>query len=84
MNLAFDSWLGLRIEKTNVRAQKIDSTTLKTYGMVVSTFSLSKKDGRQRFFEESFWLTDIKPDTVLAMAFLTMSNADVDFQVRNL
>ncbi len=52
--------------------------------MLVSTFSVSDKDGRERFFEESFLLADVSPDIVLEMPFLTMSNADVDFQVRDL
>ncbi len=47
--------------------------------MVVSTFSVLAKHGRERFFEESFLLADVSPDIVLGMPFLTMSNADVDF-----
>ncbi len=84
MSQVFASQLGLKIRKTNVGAQKIDGTTLETNGMVVSTFSVSDKDGRERFFEESFLLADVKPDVVLGMPFLTMSNADVDFQARDL
>ena len=80
MNLIFASQLGLKIWKTNIRAQKIDGTTLETYEMIVFTFSLSDKDDRERFFEKSFLLADVKPDTVLGIPFLTMSNADVDFQ----
>ncbi len=49
------------------------------YEMVVFIFFVSDKDGRERFFEESFLLADVKPDVVLGMLFLTMSNADVDF-----
>ncbi len=52
--------------------------------MVVSTFSVSNKDGRKRFFEESFLLADIRPDIVLRMPFLTISNANVDFQAQDL
>ena len=52
--------------------------------MVVSTFFISDKDDRERFFEESFLLADIKPKIVLGMLFLTMSNIDIDFQARNL
>ncbi len=52
--------------------------------MVVSTFFVLDKDGRERFFEESFLLPDIKPDIVLERPFLTMSNADVNFQARDL
>ncbi len=84
MSQAFTQQLGLKIRKTNVGAQKIDGTTLETYGMVVSTFSVLDKDGRERLFEQSFLLADVRPDIVLGMPFLTMSNTDVDFQVRNL
>ena len=83
-NPTFASQLGLRIRKTNVAVQKIDGTTLEIYGMVVSTFSLLDKDGQERFFEESFFLADVKPDTVLKMLFLTLSNTNVDFQAQNL
>ncbi len=84
MSQAFGFQLGLRICKTNVGVQKIDGTTLETYGIVVSIFSISNKDDRERFFEESFLLADVKPDVVLEMFFLTMNNADVDFQARDL
>ena len=79
INQAFAQQLNLKIYKTNVRAQKINGTTLKTYEMVVSTFSVLDKDGRERFFEESFLLADVNLDVVLRMPFLTMSNADIDF-----
>ncbi len=84
MSQAFVQQLGLKIRKTNVGAQKIDGTTLETYRIVVFTFLVSDKDGRERFFEESFLLADVSPDIVLGMLFLTMSNVDVDFQARNL
>ncbi len=45
---------------------------------------MSDKDGRETFFEESFLLADVRPNIVLEMSFLTMSNADVDFQARDL
>ncbi len=76
---AFAQKLGLKICKTNIGVQKIDGTTLETYGMVVFTFSVTDKDGRERFFEKSFLLADVKPDLVLGMLFLTMRNANVDF-----
>ncbi len=52
--------------------------------MVVSTFSVLNKDGRERFFEKSFLLTNVKPNILLEMPFLTISNSDVDFQAQNL
>ena len=84
MNPAFASQLGLKIRKTNVGAQKIDGTTLEIYGMVVFTFSMSDKDSRERFFEEGFLLAEVNPEIVLGMPFLTMSNANIDFQARDL
>ncbi len=84
MSQAFTHQLGLKICKTNVGAQKIDGTTLETYKMIVSTFSVLDKNNRERFFEESFLLADVKPDIVLGIPFLTMSNADVDFQAQDL
>ena len=84
MSQTFAHQLGFNIQKTNVRALKINGTTLETYGMVVSTFSVSDKDGKERFFEKSFLLADVKLDIVFGMPFLTMSNTDVDFQAEDL
>ncbi len=80
MSQAFAQQLGLKVHKTNIWAQKIDDTTLETYRMVVSIFSVLDKDSRERFFKESFLLVDVKLDIVLGIPFLTMSNTDVDFQ----
>ena len=80
MNQAFALQLGFKIWKTNIRAQKIDDTPLETYKIVVSTFSMSDKNGKKRFFEESLLLADIKLDGVLKMPFLTMINVDNNFQ----
>ncbi len=52
--------------------------------MVVSTFFILDKNSRERFFEESFLLADIKLDIVHGILFLIMSNADVDFQAQDL
>ncbi len=79
MSQAFAQQLSLKISKTNVGTQKIDSNTLEIYRMVVPTFYILDKDGRERFFEKSFLLADVKVDRVLGMPFLTMSNVDVDF-----
>ncbi len=65
MSQVFSHQLGLKIHKTDVDTQKIDGTTLKIYKMVVSIFFMSNKDGREKFFEESFLLANIKLDIVL-------------------
>ena len=53
MSLAFAEQLGLMIYKINIAAQKIDGTILDTYKMVVSTFFVSNKDGRERFLKRA-------------------------------
>ena len=50
MNSAFAQKLGLHIRKTNVRAQKIDSSIYKTFGMVIADFQVKDKGSRPRFF----------------------------------
>ncbi len=57
---------------------------MKTYRIVVSTFSILDKDDRERFFEKSFLLADVKPDVVFVMLFLIINNTDIDFQARDL
>ena len=52
--------------------------------MVVSTFSVLDKDGKERFFEESFLLANVSPDIVFEMPFLITDNIDIDFQAQNL
>lgn len=79
MSQAFVIQLGLKIQKTNIGAKKIDDTILKTHKMVVSTFFILNKDDKKRFLKESFSLINIKPDIVFGISFLTISNADVDF-----
>ena len=64
--------------------QKIDNTTLKTYRIIVFTFFILDKDGKKRFFENSFLLTEVKSDIVLGISFLIISNIDIDFQARDL
>ena len=79
VHLSFVKQLGLSIRPTDIRAQKIDGTTLDTHGMVVAVFSVVDKANRVRFFEETFLVANISPEVVLGIRFLTLSNADVDF-----
>ena len=69
---------------TNIRVQKIDGTTLKTYKMIVFTFSVLDKDIRKSFFEKSFLLANIKSDVILGMPFLTINDVNNDFQAQDL
>ena len=80
----FAKQLGLPIRPIDVRAQKIDGTTLDTYGMVVAAFLVEDKANRVRFFEETFLVANVSPEVVLGMPFLTLSGADIDFSGREL
>ena len=84
MHPAFAEKLGLVVQTTNVGAQKIDATTLETYGMVVAAFSVTDQTDRVSFFEETFLVANVSPDVVFGMPFLTLSDADIDFSKREL
>ena len=76
---AFTQKLGLYIRKTNVKAQKIDSSTFETFRMMIAEFQLEDKGGRPRFFQEIFLMTNTKFELILEMPFLKISNANVVF-----
>ena len=40
---AYAKKLGLRTRKTNIGAQKIDGSSLETYGMIIATFQIKDK-----------------------------------------
>ena len=82
--LAFAKELGLFIRPTDVRAQKINGTTVDTYGMVVEVFLVEDNANRVRFFEETFLVANSSLKVVIGMPFLTLSGADVDFLGRKL
>ena len=84
MHLVFAERLSLVMQTTNVGAQKIDGTTLETYGMMVAAFSVTDQANRVSFFEETFLVANISPDVVFGMPFLTLSGANVDFLKREL
>ena len=82
MSPAYIEKLGLKTRKTNVRAQKIDGSALKTFGMVIADFQVEDKGGRPRFFQETFLVADTQFVVVLGMPFLKISNVDVSLGKR--
>ena len=77
MTPAYAMKLGLRTHRTDVGAQKIDASSLDTFGMVIAGFKAINKLGRARFFHETFLLADTTMEVVLEIPFLTFSNADI-------
>ena len=79
MSPAYAKRLGLKTWKTNIEAQKIDSSVLEIFGMVIADFQIENKGGRLKFFQETFLMANIKFEMILGMAFLKFSNVDVLF-----
>lgn len=79
MSQDFTHQLDFQIQKTNVRVQMMEGIIVEIYEMVIFKFSVPNKNGKERFFENSFLLVNFKPDVILGILFLTMSNFDVDF-----
>ena len=50
MTPAYAKQLGLQVRKTDVEAQKIDGSSLRTFGMVIAGFQVEDKLGKARFF----------------------------------
>lgn len=84
MSQAFASQLALQVQKANVKVQNINGTTLETNGIIVFNFSLLDKNDRERFFQKSFLLADVKLGIVVGISFLILSNSNFDFQAWNL
>ena len=71
--------LGLFIRPTDIRIQKIDSTILDTYGIVVAAFTIIDKANQVIFFEKTFLMANISLEVVFEIPFLMLSSADIDF-----
>ena len=79
INLDYAWKLGLKIWKTNIRAKKMDGSTLKTFGMVNADFQIEDKVNRPRFFQKIFLVINTKFEVILKILFLKINNADVLF-----
>ena len=77
MTPGYTSKLGLKVRPTNVKAKKIDGSTLKTFGMVLANFQVEDKLGRPWFFKKMFLLADLSMKVVLGMPFPTLSNVNI-------
>ena len=84
MTLVYAKQLGFQVQKTEVGAQKIDGSLLRTFGMVIADFQVKDKLGRARFFQESFVLAETSMEVVLKMPFLALSNANIQFTEKEL
>ena len=79
MNPDFIRKLGLKVQKTNIGAQKIDGFALETFGIEIADLQMEDKVGRPRFFQKTFLMANTKFEIILKMLFLKLSNTNVLF-----
>ena len=84
MTAAYTKHLSLQTHKTDIKAWKIDGSSLDTFGLVITGFQVIDKLGKARFFQETFLLADTIMQVVLGLPFLTLSNADIQFAEKEL
>lgn len=70
---------GLKVQDINIRASKIDDSTLQISRIVLASFQLENKLRKAQFFRKPFLLADINIQVILEMSFLTFSNIDILF-----
>ena len=71
--------LDLKVCLTNVKAQKIDNSTFKTFKIVLTSFQIENMLQSAKFFQETFLLVDLNIKIVLEIPFLTFNNANIKF-----
>lgn len=76
--------LGLWIEKTNNKAQKIDEFALKTYEIVIASFQVYDRLEKARFFQKTFLVADTNIKIIFGILFFIFSKVKVDFTLKKL
>lgn len=79
MTQTYASKLGLKVYPTNIRAQKIDGSTLITFEMVLVNFQVEDKLGKAWFFQETFLVANTILEVILGMLFFIFSRIDIQF-----
>ena len=79
MTLAYAKWLDFWLQKTYVRAPKIDGLLLKIFKMVIAGFHVINKLNKVQFFQEIFLLANTNIKVILGISFFILSNIDVQF-----
>ena len=75
----FAKKLSLPIILTDIGIQKIDTTMLDIFGMVVTAFSMTDEANWVKFFKKIFLVANVSLKVVLGMSFLTLNSVDVYF-----
>ena len=84
INRSYAKKLGFKVQITNIGAQKMDSSALVTFGLVIPNFQVEDKVDRPRFFQKIFVVADTKFEVILRMLFLKLSNVNMSFGKKTL
>ena len=84
MTPAYAKRLDLQTSKTNMKAQKIDGSLIKTFKIVIASFQVIDKLNRVQFFQETFLLANISIEVVFKMPFFIFNNANTYFNKQEL
>lgn len=71
--------MSLWVRTTNIEAQKISSTIIITYKIIVIVFLISNQTNYIKLFTKTFMVANINPKLVFGILFLTLSNVNVNF-----
>ena len=84
ITLAYAAVLSLKVCFTAIKAEKINSFSLKTFGMAITSFQIKDRLDRDKFFQKTFLLANISKKVVLKMSFLNLNNANIQFADKEL
>lgn len=79
MTLAYTARLNFKVQSTNVRAQKIDSSIFKIFKIVRASFQVDNKFGQALFSQETFLVADTNIQVIMGMFILIFSIAEILF-----
>lgn len=82
MTLVYIVKLELITWMTSVEAQKTDGLLLEIYDMTLAKFLLQDNLEKVWFFKRIFLLPNTNIEIVLGILFLSLSNADINFEAR--
>lgn len=71
--------LGPKVCHTDIKALKINSSTFKTFKILLTSFQAKNKLKQARFFQETFLFANLSVEVVLKMPYLTFNKANVSF-----
>lgn len=77
MNFGYNKKLGFKVQKINIRAQKVNSSILKIFEIVSADFQVENKENRPKFFQKTFLIANIKFEVILEILFLKICKADM-------